>query len=141
MLYHVTYSIWYYPQFHITAVGLGMYYPQIQGSACIVICTVLCYNVNSPPHSKQKVQECGHKLCHVCPAVSPRVITQMPNRFLLNLRYQTCTEISPHIPVLVKSDNSEHLTYKLTRMSLKPLSIIHCIFMSVKTASHKICRT
>ena len=28
------YSIWYYPQFHVTAVGLGTYYPWIRGSAC-----------------------------------------------------------------------------------------------------------
>jgi hypothetical protein len=29
--YHVMYSFWYYLQFHITEVGLGMYYPQIRG--------------------------------------------------------------------------------------------------------------
>jgi hypothetical protein len=28
--YHVIYSVNYYPWFHITVVGLGTYYPQIQ---------------------------------------------------------------------------------------------------------------
>jgi len=35
--YHVTYSVRYYPRFHVTAVGLGTYYPRIQGSACTFI--------------------------------------------------------------------------------------------------------
>jgi hypothetical protein len=30
--YHVIYSIQYYPWFHVTAVGLGMNYPWIQGT-------------------------------------------------------------------------------------------------------------
>jgi len=34
-LYHVIYSVRYYPCFHVTAVGLGMYYQWIRGSACI----------------------------------------------------------------------------------------------------------
>jgi hypothetical protein len=29
--YHVIYSVRYYLQFHVTAVGLGTYYPQIGG--------------------------------------------------------------------------------------------------------------
>jgi hypothetical protein len=29
--YHVLYSVRYYPQFHVTAVGLGTYYPWIRG--------------------------------------------------------------------------------------------------------------
>ena len=33
--YHVIYSVRYYPRFHVTAVGLGTYYPWIRGSACI----------------------------------------------------------------------------------------------------------
>jgi len=33
-LYYVTYSIRYYRWFHVTALGLGMYYLWIQGSAC-----------------------------------------------------------------------------------------------------------
>jgi len=31
-LYHVIYSVRYYLQFHVTTVGLGMYYPWIWGS-------------------------------------------------------------------------------------------------------------
>jgi hypothetical protein len=31
------YSVQYYPQFHVTAVGLGTYYLQIQGHYCILI--------------------------------------------------------------------------------------------------------
>jgi hypothetical protein len=34
--YHVIYSVPYYPQFHVTAVGLGMYYPWIRGHYCTV---------------------------------------------------------------------------------------------------------
>jgi hypothetical protein len=34
-LYYVMYSVRYYLQFHVTAVGLGTYYPQIWRSACI----------------------------------------------------------------------------------------------------------
>ena len=34
-LYHVIYSVRYYPRFHVTAVGLATYYPWIRGSACI----------------------------------------------------------------------------------------------------------
>jgi hypothetical protein len=30
--YHVIYSVWYYPRFHISAVGLRMYYPWIRGA-------------------------------------------------------------------------------------------------------------
>jgi len=37
MLYHVIYSIWFYPQFHVTAVGLGAYYVWIPESTCILI--------------------------------------------------------------------------------------------------------
>jgi len=29
--YHVIYSVRYYPRFHVTAVGLGTYYPRIRG--------------------------------------------------------------------------------------------------------------
>ena len=29
--YDVTYSLWYYPRFHVTVIGLGMHYPQIRG--------------------------------------------------------------------------------------------------------------
>jgi hypothetical protein len=32
--YRVIYSVRYYPRFHVTAVGHGMYYPQIQGNYC-----------------------------------------------------------------------------------------------------------
>jgi hypothetical protein len=35
-LYHVIYSVRYYPRFRVTAVGLGTYYPRIRGSACII---------------------------------------------------------------------------------------------------------
>jgi len=41
--YHVMYSLQYYLQFHITAVGLGMYYPWIRQSAyTYVLAFVLC---------------------------------------------------------------------------------------------------
>ena len=33
-LYHVIYSFRYYLRFHVTAVGLGTYYPWIRRSAC-----------------------------------------------------------------------------------------------------------
>jgi len=33
--YHIIYGVRYYPQFHVTAVGLGTYYRRIRGSACI----------------------------------------------------------------------------------------------------------
>jgi len=33
--YDIIYSVRYYPQFHVTAVGLGMYYPRIRGLYCI----------------------------------------------------------------------------------------------------------
>jgi len=36
--YHVIYSFRYYPQFRVTAVGLGTYYPWIWGYACICVC-------------------------------------------------------------------------------------------------------
>jgi len=36
--YHVIYSVEYYLWFHVTAVGLGMYNPHMQGSTCIVRC-------------------------------------------------------------------------------------------------------
>jgi hypothetical protein len=32
--YHVVYSVQYYPRFHVTAVGLGMYDPCIRGYYC-----------------------------------------------------------------------------------------------------------
>jgi len=35
--YHVIFSVCYYPRFHVTAVGLRMYYPKIWLSACIFI--------------------------------------------------------------------------------------------------------
>jgi len=35
MLYHVIYSFRYYPRFHVTAVGLGTYYPRMWGTVCI----------------------------------------------------------------------------------------------------------
>jgi len=33
--YHVMYSVRYYPRLHVTAVGLGTYYPRIWWSACV----------------------------------------------------------------------------------------------------------
>jgi hypothetical protein len=35
-MYHVMYSVRYYLQFHVTAVGLGTYYPQIRGTAVCI---------------------------------------------------------------------------------------------------------
>jgi hypothetical protein len=34
--YHVIYSVWYYPRFHVIAVGLGTYYAWIRGHCCTV---------------------------------------------------------------------------------------------------------
>jgi hypothetical protein len=34
--YHVIYSVWYYPRFHITMVGLGTYYPWIRLQPSII---------------------------------------------------------------------------------------------------------
>jgi hypothetical protein len=42
--YHVIYSVRYYPLFHVTAVGLGTYYPCIRGHYCIRICSVIHVN-------------------------------------------------------------------------------------------------
>jgi hypothetical protein len=33
--YHVIYSVRHYPRFHVTALGLGTYYPLIRGHYCI----------------------------------------------------------------------------------------------------------
>jgi hypothetical protein len=33
--YHVIYSVRYYLRFHVTAVGLGTYYPWIRGHCCV----------------------------------------------------------------------------------------------------------
>ena len=33
MLYPITYNVCYYPRFHVTALGLGMYYLRIRVSA------------------------------------------------------------------------------------------------------------
>jgi len=43
MLYHIIYSVRYYPRFHITAAGLGTYYPRIQGSTCTNTPNHICY--------------------------------------------------------------------------------------------------
>ena len=40
-IYHVIRGVWYYPQFHAIAVGLGTYYPWIRGSVCVCILTYL----------------------------------------------------------------------------------------------------
>jgi hypothetical protein len=40
--YHVIYSIWYYLRFHVTVVGLGMYYPWTHGGT-----NVLHFYINS----------------------------------------------------------------------------------------------
>jgi hypothetical protein len=31
---------WYYPWFHLTAIGLGKYYPWLLQSACTFVCAV-----------------------------------------------------------------------------------------------------
>jgi hypothetical protein len=36
--YHVIYSVQYHPRFHVTAVGLGTYYPWIRGHYCTLLC-------------------------------------------------------------------------------------------------------
>jgi hypothetical protein len=33
--YHVTYCVRYYTRFHVTAVGLGTYYPWVPGHYCV----------------------------------------------------------------------------------------------------------
>jgi hypothetical protein len=42
--YHVIYSVQYYPRFHVTAVGLGTYYPWMRGHYCI------SHSMSSPVH-------------------------------------------------------------------------------------------
>jgi hypothetical protein len=49
--YHVIYSIRYYPLFHVTGVGLGMYYLRIWGHTCTKECT---------PHSVTHTK-CGNE--------------------------------------------------------------------------------
>ena len=49
ILHHLIYSVQYYPLFHVTAVGLGMYYPWIWGSACI------CYTLVQPSGAERHV--------------------------------------------------------------------------------------
>jgi hypothetical protein len=39
--HYVIYSVQYYPQFHITAVVLGTYYPWIQGHYCMYMYTYI----------------------------------------------------------------------------------------------------
>jgi hypothetical protein len=42
--YHVIYGVRYYPRFHVTAVGLGMYYPWIRGHTYVCLFYVaLCF--------------------------------------------------------------------------------------------------
>ena len=36
-LYHVIYSVRYYPRFHVIAIGLGTYYPWIRRSVCMLL--------------------------------------------------------------------------------------------------------
>jgi hypothetical protein len=36
--YHIIYSVRCYPQFHVTALGLGTHYPWIRGHTFILIC-------------------------------------------------------------------------------------------------------
>ena len=43
--YHVIYSVWYFPGFHVTAVGLGTYYPWIRGSAYVCVCVCVCIHI------------------------------------------------------------------------------------------------
>jgi hypothetical protein len=46
--YHVTYSVRYYPLFHVTAVGLRTYYPQIWWHySTVKLCYVLKEEVGS----------------------------------------------------------------------------------------------
>jgi hypothetical protein len=35
--YHVTYSVRYYPRFHVSAVGLGTYCPQVRRGVRVVV--------------------------------------------------------------------------------------------------------
>jgi len=44
--YHVIYIILYYLWFHVTVVGLRMYYPWIRGSACIFFCSICSHLLN-----------------------------------------------------------------------------------------------
>jgi hypothetical protein len=50
--YHVICSVRYYPRFHVTAVGLGTYYPWIRGHYSIII---LDYNIMGPPWCMRSV--------------------------------------------------------------------------------------
>ena len=65
--YHVIYSVRYYPRFHVTAVGLGTYYPWIRGSACSLmtkrnelwVCTTIGSLASGLRWSKVKRASCG----------------------------------------------------------------------------------
>ena len=60
-LYHVIYSVQYYPRFHVTALGLGMYYSWIQQSACIVNRTE---NESVSTVYKNKKNQCYYFVCY-----------------------------------------------------------------------------
>jgi hypothetical protein len=63
--YHVIYSVRYYPQFHVTAVGLGTYYPWIRGHYCIrspfITLTPTSYGVQSCRMSRCKQAARAHR--------------------------------------------------------------------------------
>jgi len=44
--YHVVYSVWYYSQFHVTAIGLGTCYPQICGPNVLTFPEEMIYDLN-----------------------------------------------------------------------------------------------
>jgi hypothetical protein len=43
--YHVIYSVRYYSRCHVTAVGLGTYYPWIRGYYCTYHCVTIAYSI------------------------------------------------------------------------------------------------
>ena len=53
--YHVTYSVRYYPRFHVTAVGLGTYHPWIRGNACVCVCVCVCVYIYIYMHKGKAV--------------------------------------------------------------------------------------
>jgi hypothetical protein len=62
--YHVN-SIRYYPQFHVTAVGLGTYYPRIRWHYCTLLVRSLLWDTLPPPSMMIRVIDRTSQFCFV----------------------------------------------------------------------------